>query len=59
MNASTSEMKIYNESSLSRVDSLENREMLIECSICFDEIRASHLVRVTYCRHIFHAKCLL
>jgi hypothetical protein len=59
VNASTSEMNINNESSLSRVDRLESRELLIECSICFDEVRASHLVRVTYCRHIFHAKCLL
>ncbi len=59
LNASSSEININNESSLNRVDRIDIREALIECSICFDEVRASHLARVTYCRHIFHSNCLL
>jgi hypothetical protein len=59
INASSSEININNESSVNRAERIDNREMVIECSICFDEVNASHLARVTYCRHIFHSNCLL
>ncbi|CAD8059993.1 unnamed protein product [Paramecium sonneborni] len=29
-----------------------------ECAICLDNFRQEQLVRVTYCQHVFHYKCL-
>ena len=45
--------------SMSNMDKTEEDKPEYECSICLSEIEADDPIRVGYCRHIFHANCLI
>jgi hypothetical protein len=54
INPSTSELNL-NDSTLNQ----EEEDLNCECSICFDNIKRDEMIRVTYCKHIFHGRCLV